>query len=562
MSTDPAFGDATLTDCDRELIHVPGAVQAHGVLLVVSEPDLVIRQASLSLRRHLELNAERMLGRELALLLDADAMAAVRVAATEELLEPRYLPPLTSNVGPRMEGLIHRTAAGLILELEPYVPGPGLDLPQHFRHMLAAVHLAPSLAAMGGEAVRHLRAITGFDRVMLYRFLPDGAGEVIAEDRRDDLEPFLSLRYPASDIPAQARRLFVLNPLRVWAGTDGDASPLVPALNEATAAPLDMSRCVLRAASPIHLEYLRNMGVGASMALSIVQDGALWGLIACHHMTPRRVPHAQRIVLEALGHLLAVQIKAKESEQRSAEMVRLQAWTVATLAALGASGGNAEALRSLGPRLLQFVGAEGAAVHLGGRTTTFGEAPDAALIASMADWLGSSRPGQVFATDRLPNDPAISIDAFEATPYGLLAVPASRQAGDYVMWFRPEVVQTVTWAGDPTKAVTRGPSGNRLMPRGSFAAWADTMRGRAEPWSTVEVEAAQAFCLAVLEFAPRLLGDNAASDYAAARHRQGLLTEEVERRVADAVLAARGADEQVRSLVATLQSLAEGLRRS
>ena len=143
----------------------------------------------------------------------------------------------------------------------------------------------------------------------------------------------------------------------------------------------------------------------------------------------------------------------------------------------------------------------------------------------------------------------------------MLAVPASRQGGDYVMWFRPEVVQTVTWAGDPTTAVTLGPSGDRLTPRGSFAAWADTVRGRAEPWSTVEIEAAQTLCLAVLEFAPRLLGGIAASDYAAAQHRQGLLIDEVERRIADAVLAARGADEQVRSLVATLQSLAEGLRR-
>ncbi|MDN3563584.1 GAF domain-containing protein [Paeniroseomonas aquatica] len=320
-----AGGPSTLTDCDREVIHIPGAVQAHGVLLVVSEPDL--------------------------------------------------------------------------------------DLPQHFRHLLAAVHLAPSLTAIGGEAVRHLRSITGFGRIMLYRFLENGAGEVIAEDRRDDLEPFLGLRYPASDIPAQARRLFVLNPLRVWAGTDGEPAPMVPVVDAVTAPPLDMSRCVLRAASPIHLEYLRNMGVGASMGLSIVRDGALWGLIACHHMTARRVPHAQRIVLEALGHLLAVQIEAKEREERSAEMVRLQAWTVATLAALGASGGSAEALRCLGLRLLQFVKATGAAVHLGGRTSTLGMAPDAAMVAELANWLGSSRPGQVVATDRLSEDWAVGLNA-------------------------------------------------------------------------------------------------------------------------------------------------------
>ena len=543
----PAFGEATLSDCDREIIHTPGAIQAHGILLVLSEPDLVIRQASDNMRRHLGLATEHMLGKELSLLLDEHAMDSVRSAMVHDLVEPVYLPPLTTSVGLRMEALIHRTEAGLILELEPLKLEANLNLPVLFREMLNAVHAAPSVVAACAEVARQLRQITGFDRVMVYRFCEDDTGVVIAEDRREDLLPFLGLHYPASDIPAQARKLFLLNLLRVWVDTDKAPAAMLPALDPVTAAPLDMSRCVLRAASPIHMKYLRNMGVAASMALSILKDGRLWGMIACHHASERHVSHAHRVACEALGNLLTVQIDAKEHQDSLAETVRLHAWSIRALASLGAGGALFDTLQGMGLWLMQFVPAIGVVVHVDGHTATFGRVPDAATLEILIDFLETRTMDGVLATNKLDG----YLQSMPSPICGLLAVPVSREPGDVLMWFRPEIVQTVAWAGNPTKPVGFGPSGDRLTPRASFAAWVETVRGHSEPWSGMEMEAARAFGLALVK-RPRSNTSPAP---------QPLATDDVDLRIADAVLLAQNAGEVSRQLLKTLELLSESLGR-
>ena len=353
---EPAVGDADLTICDLEPIHIPGAIQPHGVLLVLAEPDLRIVQASTSLRAHVGLNASAMLGQKLALLLDGPSHDIVLRSLGRDLAEPHYLPPLLTSTGKRFEALMHRTAAGVILELEPYAGEAALDIARIIRDTMAEVHRAPTLMAVCQAAAERLRALTGFDRVMVYRFRPDDAGAVIAEARRDDLPPYLGLTYPAADIPRQARRLFLLNPLRVRKGNEDAPSRLVPPVSPATGEPLDMSRCVLRATSPIHLEYLRNMGVSASLTLSIVQDGRLWGMFACHHAEPRYVPHAHRLACQALGHLLALQIEAKQQAEDAARELRMHAWILRALHTAAGSASLAEALRRLGGALLEGGG--------------------------------------------------------------------------------------------------------------------------------------------------------------------------------------------------------------
>jgi chemotaxis family two-component system sensor kinase Cph1 len=554
----PAFGEAMLTDCDREPIHIPGAIQPHGVLLVLSEPDLIIVQASANMRQHLQLAAERMVGKAVSLIFDEAAMAAIRQVLTEPLVEPHYLPPLNTATGTRKEAVIHRTDAGLLLELEPVMWTPdAVDIPQLFRRMLSAVHAAASLPDACNEAVRWLREIIGFDRVMVYRFEENGDGSVIAEDRRADWPSFLGQHYPASDIPVQARRLFQLNPMRIWVGTTTPTVGLVPPVHPGTGTALDMSRCFLRAASPIHLEYLRNMGVGASMTLSVILDGELWGLIACHHETSRQVPHSQRIVLESLGHLLGLQIETKTREARSQEMGRLHTWIVEALKELQDGQAPFTEIAALGGKLLDFVAADGVAVHIGGRTSSIGKTPNPAEITNLAHEVFAASPDGVLATHALDERFGVLRAVDGSTLCGILVVTASRRKDDCIIWFRQEIAKTVTWAGDPSAGVAIGPSGKRVTPRGSFEAWIDSVKGQSQPWTMPEVEAAHTLHLALLEFSGRW----PPPDLPAPVVPPALVAGEAALRVADAIAAARRANEAMGQLLTSLERLADGLRR-
>ena len=499
---EPAVGDADLTICDLEPIHIPGAIQPHGVLLVLAEPDLRIVQASTSLRAHVGLNASAMLGQKLALLLDGPSHDILLRSLGRDLTEPHYLPALLTSTGKRFEALLHRTAAGVILELEPFAGEAALDIARIIRDTMAEVHRAPTLIAFCQAAAERLRALTGFNRVMVYRFRQDDAGVVIAEARRDGLPPYLGLTYPAADIPRQARRLFLLTPLRVRKGTEDTHSRVVPPVSPATGEPLDMSRCVLRATSPIHLEYLQNMGVSASMTLSIVQDGRLWGMFACHHAEPRYVPHAQRLACQALGHLLALQIEAKQQAEDAARELRMHTWILRALHTAAGSASLTEALRRLGGALLEGVDADGVVIRTDGQMATFGTTPDENQLAALVAWLGRERATDVFATGSLENAFAPAA-AYADTGCGLLALPLASDAGDWVLWFRRELVRTVSWAGDPRTPAPDDAQSERISPRKSFAAWAETVRGQADGWTPAEIGVVRILHQALLDLIRR-----------------------------------------------------------
>jgi chemotaxis family two-component system sensor kinase Cph1 len=235
--------------------------------------------------------------------------------------------------------------------------------------------------------------------------------------------------------PPPARTLFVLNPLRIWVQTDGQSAAIMPGLASAADMPLDMRSGVLRAASPIHLRYLQNIGVGASMALSILREDQLWGMIVCHHVTSRYVPHQQRIILESVGHFLTLQIKVREREERSTEMARLYAWTVPALGAIQAGEELFASLKRLRLRLLDFVPATGVSVHIGGKTFSRGKTPSTETVMALAEALAADDGSQIFTSNRL-------YEHFDDLP-NLLECGVCG-----VMWFRQEITVNVTWAGD------------------------------------------------------------------------------------------------------------------
>ena len=258
-----------------------------------------------------------------------------------------------------------------------------------------------------------------------------------------------------------------------------------------------MSRCVLRATAPIHLEYLHNMGVSASLTLSIVQSGRLWGMFACHHAEPRYVPHAHRLACQALGHLLALQIEAKQLAEETAGQLRSHDWLLRALHAAAGSTGLVEALERLGPSLSEIVNADGVVIRSGGRMVVFGSTPDPEQIAELIAWRRRVQPACVFETSALGRQfpPA---EAFADRGSGILALPLSADAGDWIIWFRGELVRTVSWAGEPRHPVPDPAKGERISPRKSFAAWAEAVRGQSEAWTTAEIAFVQTLHRALL----------------------------------------------------------------
>ncbi|MBK1658812.1 HWE histidine kinase domain-containing protein [Paracraurococcus ruber] len=530
----PAFGEADLTNCDREPIHIPGSIQPHGMLLILHPDSLVVLQAAGDPAALLGWTGAPVVGSRLHDLLPAEVVGALGRLLDSLPGLPRSRASLEAVLpgGQRADLILHRAAAGLMLEIEP-LPG---DLPSVrpsplplVQAMLARVAAAPSLREACQAATEEVRRVTGFDRVMVYRFLPDGSGAVIAEARAEDLGSFLDLHYPASDVPQQARQLYLDNWVRLIPDAAYVPRPIEPALSPLTGEPPDLSFCGLRSVSPLHLEYLANMGVRASMSLSLVRNGRLWGLIACHHRTPWQLPFVQRAACEVFAQMVSLQFEAQEQSEDFAERERQQRVHEGLLRVMAQEGDLAQGLIRHRPNLLDFVRSDGVALLIEGSYAAIGRTPEEAEVRALAGVLAGLAEDGVAATDSLPAlfPPAA---AHAAVASGVLMLVVSRDPRDCILWFRPEVPQTVTWAGNPNKPVELAPDGPRLTPRRSFEAWRETVRGRSHPWRAVELEAARTFRVSLLEVVLRRL-DEVARERAKARERQDFLMAELDHRV-------------------------------
>ncbi len=468
--------------CADEPIRIPGAVQPHGALLAADDDGVVVLHSA---------NAEALLGR------------SVTGAAVGDLLdladvEPG-LPLRTTLDGRTFEVAVHRTDGLLVTEWEPLDDAHAAGEVWHRRLPLVLQHLqeAPDLQALCDALAREVRRLTGFDRVMVYRFDPEWNGEVVAEQRRDDLEPFLGLRYPASDIPAQARALYLRNWLRLIPDARYTPVPLVPERNPLDGRPVDLGAATLRSVSPVHLEYLANMGVVASMSVSLVDDGRLWGLIACHHYAGAHRPTpADRVAAEFLGRTASLLLHTKVDEGDAARVLEVAERSARLVEALARTPRRpAAALVDAGVQDLLPAG--GAAVRLDGRLLLLGETPSADEVTALLDGL----PDRTTATDAVLT---VVPDGGHLVPAasGLLAVPVA--GSGWLVWFRPESLREVRWGGDPTKQVLVDDRfGPRLSPRRSFAAWTQQVRATSAPWRPHEVAAAEQLARHVGDIASR-----------------------------------------------------------
>ncbi len=484
----PAFGKADLSNCEREQIHLAGSIQPHGALLVVSEPDHVVVQASANAPRFLNL-ADGVLERPLDRL-PGDLSERIR----PHLDNPLHAIPVAvrcriGEPSAAFDGLLHRPpGGGLVIELER--DGPPIDLNQHVENALETILGASSLRALSDETTRIFEALTGYDRVMVYRFDDEGHGEVFAERRRPDLEAYLGNRYPASDIPQIARRLYVRNRVRVLVDVEAAPEALTPRLSPITGQDLDMSFCFLRTMSPIHVQYLKNMGVAATLVASLVVGGRLWGLIACHHYEPRFVPYELRAVAELLAEVVATRIAALESFTQGQAELSVRRLERRMVEAISRDGDWRSALFDSTQALLQPLDAGGAALLYEGQVLTAGEVPGTRQLRDLGHWLDLQPGSPVIATTALGIDEP-RFAPLGAVASGVLAAKLSGSPGDYLVWFRPERIRTVTWGGNPFSPVLAGADPSDLSPRRSFAQWHQLVEGTSEPWTAADLGAAR-----------------------------------------------------------------------
>jgi light-regulated signal transduction histidine kinase (bacteriophytochrome) len=489
--------DAALLDgCDREPVHLIGHIQSHGLLFALSEPDFMVRQVSA--------NVEAVLG------LPVDD---VLECSLEAVLGRRQYPmfcfglgldvssPLRVTVGSRgllMNCIAHRHDGVLIAEFEPVAGAhslPTSELAGNIEMLLNRMDRAADILDYAAVAAGEIARLSGFDRVMVYRFDSDWHGEVIAEVGGVP-EPgvpsqisYLGLHFPATDIPAQARRLFLTNAVRSIADVASAPVPILPQIGPGTGRPLDMTHAFLRSSSLVHIEYLRNIGVQASLTVSIVVEERLWGLVACHHHTPRIVDYSIRGVCELIGRNLALQVALRQAT--AARHARGIARKVLDdyIGPEEAPNAGVDAASFRGAPFLELLDADGLVSRLNGVVSSQGvTVAEEALLPVISKLRALSAFG-IASSDRLAEHDA-SAAAYASEVSGALLVELSKRSGDYLLFLRREQVMTVNWAGNPDKAASADPAG-RLHPRTSFAQWQQTVRGRSRPWTELERETAR-----------------------------------------------------------------------
>jgi light-regulated signal transduction histidine kinase (bacteriophytochrome) len=493
-----ASNDTDLTTCESEPIRTPGSIQPHGFLLALS-PRLEVLQVSDNLAQFTGIAPESALGRPLT-----DVIGAAGAQALEPNLrggQLRERPAYIATVGLEGESfdvLAHAYDELLVLEFERSRSTVGAGMQQLYPlvgDFLNKISDADTIAELCQLAASEISALTGFGRVLVYSFDDEGHGNVLAECVDDGYDSYLGQRFPASDIPRQARELYLANRIRLIQDADYQPARLVPPENPLTGKPNDLSFASLRSVSPIHLQYMRNMGTLASMSVSLIVRGKLWGLISCHHAQARHLSFHQRSVCEQLGQILALRIRNRADADQLQFRLEVRRVMVSLLGGLTQGADFIENLRSVLPELLRFARAGGVAIVVDDRLISYGHTPDDEQIRGLVDWLSANVHQDLFHSDHLSTHvPAAT--AYTGSASGLLAMPISRIHQHYLLWFRPEVVYAIDWAGRPEKMEK---AAGTLSPRTSFTSWREAVHGTSAPWHEGELELA-------LEFRTALLG--------------------------------------------------------
>lgn len=495
--------ETLLSNCADEPIRFPGAIQPHGLLLTLSEPDLHIQQISANVQTLFGLSPAVLLNQPLCTLTGPQAATLVKQAA--HCAGHVDLPPVELSLqGVQYEGLLHRDNGLLILELE-LKPDDAervntMAKVRNLSRVLQSLQAAKTLPALYDICVKEIQALTGYDRVLIYRFQDEGHGQVIAEASSASMELFKGTFFPASDIPEQARELYRTHWLRIIPNADYTPVELVPRLRPDTQQPLDLSAATLRSVSPIHCQYMKNMGVLSSMSISLMDGERLWGLISCGHRTPLHVPHELRMACQTIGQVLSLQISALQTlEINHQREAKLDALVHLNSAMVQGSESVFDGLAQEHQQLMDLTQATGVAIIEGNVLHQYGQCPSTEQIRDLYQWLKHSHQ-PVFSTHSLSALYAPAA-AYKVIASGLLAMSLPKPVDNAVLWFRTEVKESIPWSGDPKKPLNLEPSatGMRLSPRTSFELWKVEMDGISTKWSHGDLFAANDLRRSALE---------------------------------------------------------------
>ncbi len=552
MST-PYSENIDLTNCDREPIHILGHVQSFGCLIAVSS-DWLIRQASVNVSDHLGLQADELIGSPLNRYLTAECINTVRtrlqlVSKGDDTVDRVFGLTVLPDDPRRFDVTLYRSGQSIVLEFQPENENGPSDQLSVVRPMVDRIQAERDIPSLCQTASRHVRALTGFDRVMVYKFHPDDSGEVIAESVVAGKEPFLGLRYPSTDIPKQARELYRRNFLRIISDVDDRVAPIIPEM-PVDRGPLDLSLSTIRAVSPIHLEYLRNMGVKASLSISILKRGKLWGLFACHHDSPKILGFNVRAAAELFAQMFSFVLEQVESDTEQIEATKARVLHDQLMGQLAEGEGLWENFEMIADALKSVINCDGVAIWAENQFKKTGFTPSEEEFRGLARHLNTQPTSQIYATENIAESyPAA--EQFQDRAAGLLALPISRNPRDYIVLFRREIRKEVSWAGNPEKPVTLGPNGARLTPRKSFETWKQVVEGTSQTWSPGEISAAESLRITLLEVVLRI-SDAASRDRLQSQERQDLLIAELNHRVRNILNLIRGLVSQSRSEARTV----------
>jgi light-regulated signal transduction histidine kinase (bacteriophytochrome)/ActR/RegA family two-component response regulator len=521
-----------LTNCDREPIHIPGGIQPHGAMLVCEPATFRVLYASENIGRVTGYAGDDVIGAELSSILGERVAHDVRNAAAKaggSEIAGVVLGVKLAGVETPVDLVVHNHRGRAFVEIEPSTDGgksahDALDITQT---LIRRIGLESDVGAIATAGAKLVRAMLGYDRVMVYQFLHNGAGRVIAEAKRPGPRSFMGQHFPASDIPYQARRLYLANTIRMIGDVSYAPIPLRPPL-AAGDEPVDMSFAQLRSVSPIHCQYLWNMGVFASLSISIVVDGELWGLISCHHDSPKVVPMPLRIGAELFGQYFSLQISVAERRAQilasSVARDRLDK-IVATLRLNGALADDlSEHLADFGA----LIENDGVALLTEGVWRASGATPPRDVVGRLLETIADDAKGGIWSTQEV--GALVGTAPFGGAVAGMLAIPISSKPRDYLMFFRSEEAHNIEWAGEPAKTVVSTPGGDRLTPRGSFETWREEVKGRSKPWTAPELAVAEAIRTYLRDIVLRH-GEATAEERARNEQRRRILNDELNHRV-------------------------------
>ncbi|QSJ18715.1 GAF domain-containing protein [Nostoc sp. UHCC 0702] len=502
QSEDIAAQTPPLTNHDRQPIHIPGSIQPHGVLLALSS-ELEIVQVSNNTQIFLGKEPEDLLSQPLSYLLEARQVEAIKQALAKKISSANaFKVSIMTLDGERyFDGIVHRIEDVVILELEPTDSSCELSF-SSFQALageaIAKMQSTSNLTEFLHLVAEQIREITEFDRVMVYQFDHNKAGSVVAEAKREDLSPYLGLHYPATDIPEQARELYTRCLLRFIPDLQAQRVKLVPIENPTTHQPLDLSLSILRSFDACCVEYHQNMGVTALLVISLVQEQQLWGLIACHHQTAKHIPYEMRNICEFLGRIVSLELTHKVSQSELDYKVKLQSLQSEFIKSISQVDNFIDALIKPEIRLLDLVGATGAAVCLDNEFTLVGATPTINQVQALIEWADTKVSENLFVTDSLAKRYPEAV-AFKDTASGLVLLRISQVLRHYIVWFRPEVIQNVHWAGNPNESIQVQADGSvSLSPRKSFENWQQTVQLTSLPWKQCELDSALALKNAIV----------------------------------------------------------------